>query len=217
MEFRKFLDTIEAEVPSDLNVHLIVDNYATHQTALIHNWLAKRSRFHRLRQVLGVAPVRSRHQQGLQIVPTALPRLPTAKLRTEVSMKILEGPVHPLQSRRIHSLPHLRWLSLSRQLSYQGNRRCNTSRVSAYLTPALHPAFWSYWVPRRADDRQRAPEHTRSSNGPEFAASPIGEWLGRVGARTLYIEPSFLRDKSYVEGCNGKLRDQLLDWEFFTP
>ena len=45
VEFRKFLDTIEAEVPADLDVHLIVDNYATHQTALIRNWLAKRPRF----------------------------------------------------------------------------------------------------------------------------------------------------------------------------
>ncbi len=46
VEFRKFLDTIEAEVPLDLDVHLIVDNYATHETALIRNWLAKRPRFH---------------------------------------------------------------------------------------------------------------------------------------------------------------------------
>ena len=45
VEFRKFLDTIEAEVPADLDVHLIADNYATHQTALIRNWLAKRPRF----------------------------------------------------------------------------------------------------------------------------------------------------------------------------
>ena len=34
VEFRKFLDTIEAEVPADLDVHLIADNYATHKTAL---------------------------------------------------------------------------------------------------------------------------------------------------------------------------------------
>lgn len=46
VEFRKFLDTIEAEAPVDLDVHLIVDNYATHKTALIRNWLAKRPRFH---------------------------------------------------------------------------------------------------------------------------------------------------------------------------
>ncbi len=46
VEFRKFLDTIEAEVPTDLDVHLIVDHYATHKTALVPNWLAKRPRFH---------------------------------------------------------------------------------------------------------------------------------------------------------------------------
>ena len=45
VEFRKFLDTIEAEVPSDWDVHLIVDHYATHKTALIRNWLVKRPRF----------------------------------------------------------------------------------------------------------------------------------------------------------------------------
>jgi transposase len=45
-EFRKFLDEIEAAVPSDLDVHLIMDNYATHKTPLIRNWLAKRPRWH---------------------------------------------------------------------------------------------------------------------------------------------------------------------------
>ncbi len=34
-EFRKFLDTIEANVPADLDVHVIVDNYGTHKTAAI--------------------------------------------------------------------------------------------------------------------------------------------------------------------------------------
>jgi transposase len=45
-EFRKFLDTIEANVPPQLDIHLILDNYGTHKTALIRNWLAKRPRFH---------------------------------------------------------------------------------------------------------------------------------------------------------------------------
>ena len=45
VEFRRFLDTIEASVPPDLDVHLIVDNYGTHKTALIRNWFAKRPRF----------------------------------------------------------------------------------------------------------------------------------------------------------------------------
>lgn len=44
-EFRKFLDEIEAAVPDSLDVHLIMDNYATHKTPLIRNWLAKRPRW----------------------------------------------------------------------------------------------------------------------------------------------------------------------------
>ena len=46
LEFRKFLDAIESAVPAELDVHLIADNYATHKTALIRNWFAKRPRFH---------------------------------------------------------------------------------------------------------------------------------------------------------------------------
>ena len=45
-EFRKFLDEIEAAVPDDLNVHLVMDNYATHKTPLIRKWLTKRPRWH---------------------------------------------------------------------------------------------------------------------------------------------------------------------------
>lgn len=46
VEFRKFLDTIEQNVPRNLDVHLILDNYGTHKTQLIHDWLAKRPRFY---------------------------------------------------------------------------------------------------------------------------------------------------------------------------
>lgn len=46
VEFRRFLDTIEAQVPADLDVHLILDNYGTHKTAVIRKWLLKRPRFH---------------------------------------------------------------------------------------------------------------------------------------------------------------------------
>jgi transposase len=46
IEFRKFLDQIDAAVPDNLDVHLIMDNYATHKTALIRSWFAKRPRYH---------------------------------------------------------------------------------------------------------------------------------------------------------------------------
>ena len=44
-EFRRFLDTIDAAVPAELAVHLVMDNYGTHKTALIQRWLAKRPRY----------------------------------------------------------------------------------------------------------------------------------------------------------------------------
>lgn len=46
VEFRKFLDLIDASVPQDLAVHLVIDNYATHKSPLIRSWLVKRPRFH---------------------------------------------------------------------------------------------------------------------------------------------------------------------------
>jgi transposase len=46
VEFRSFLDIIEKSVPNDLDVHLVLDNYGTHKTALIHHWMLKRPRFH---------------------------------------------------------------------------------------------------------------------------------------------------------------------------
>ena len=45
-EFRRFLDEIESAVPADLDVHLVMDNYATHKTPLVRNWLVKRPRWH---------------------------------------------------------------------------------------------------------------------------------------------------------------------------
>ncbi len=46
IEFRKFLDTIDANVPEGIDVHLVMDNYGTHKSPMIRNWFAKRSRYH---------------------------------------------------------------------------------------------------------------------------------------------------------------------------
>ena len=45
-EFRAFLNTIEANVPGDLDVHIIMDNVSSHKTQAIRNWFAKRPRWH---------------------------------------------------------------------------------------------------------------------------------------------------------------------------
>ncbi len=45
-EFRGFLATIDAAVPTEFDVHLIIDNYSTHKTPAIHRWLVRHPRFH---------------------------------------------------------------------------------------------------------------------------------------------------------------------------
>ena len=45
VEFRSFLDRIDKEVPAELEVHLVLDNYGTHKTPLIHRWLLRHPRF----------------------------------------------------------------------------------------------------------------------------------------------------------------------------
>lgn len=59
------------------------------------------------------------------------------------------------------------------------------------------------------------PEHIRSDNGPEFVAIAVREWLGRIGVKTLFIEPGSPWENGYNESFNGKLRDELLNGEIF--
>ena len=46
VEFKKFLDHLDAQVPEDLEVHLIMDNYCTHKSAPIKRWLLRHPRYH---------------------------------------------------------------------------------------------------------------------------------------------------------------------------
>jgi transposase len=45
-EFKRFLDHVDARVPAELEVHLILDNYATHKTAVVRQWLQRHPRYH---------------------------------------------------------------------------------------------------------------------------------------------------------------------------
>jgi transposase len=45
IEFRRFLDAIDAAVPADLDVHVVLDNSSTHKTPTIHQWLLRHPRF----------------------------------------------------------------------------------------------------------------------------------------------------------------------------
>ena len=45
-EFRKFLDHVEANVPPDLEIHIVMDNYSTHKSKAVRDWFARRPRWH---------------------------------------------------------------------------------------------------------------------------------------------------------------------------
>jgi transposase len=45
-EFLRFLNNIDANLPSGFDVHLVLDNYGTHKVAKVQNWLARHPRYH---------------------------------------------------------------------------------------------------------------------------------------------------------------------------
>jgi transposase len=73
IEFKRFLATIDREVPAELQVHLVLDNSSTHKTPAIRDWLAAHPRF-----VLHFTPTSS---SWLNLVERWFAELTTKKLR----------------------------------------------------------------------------------------------------------------------------------------
>jgi len=73
VEFKKFLQTLDREVPPELEVHLVLDNASTHKTPAIQKWLAGHPRF-----VLHFTPTSS---SWLNLVERWFAELTTKKLR----------------------------------------------------------------------------------------------------------------------------------------
>lgn len=88
VEFRKFLDRIDASVPADLDVHIIMDNYGTHKTPLIWKWFAKRPRFY-----VHFTPT---YGSWLNLIERWFAELTTKQLRRGVyrSVRALEAAIH---------------------------------------------------------------------------------------------------------------------------
>jgi transposase len=70
IEFKKFLTKIDAEVPPELDVHLICDNLSTHKTPAITRWLASHPRFH-LHSPRPAPPGSTRSNAGSGCSPTS--------------------------------------------------------------------------------------------------------------------------------------------------
>lgn len=59
------------------------------------------------------------------------------------------------------------------------------------------------------------PIHIRSDNGPEFIATKLRVWLGKLDVQPLFIQPGSPWENGYVESFNGKMRYELLNGEIF--
>jgi transposase len=92
-EFGAFLRHLDAEVPADLDVHLILDNYATHKTPAIRRWLAAHPRF-----VLHFTPTSA---SWLNLVERWFSELTTKKLRRSAhrSTRALERDIREWMER----------------------------------------------------------------------------------------------------------------------
>src|SRR4051794_35601459 len=73
IEFKQFLQTLDREVPSGLDVHLVRDNSSTHKTPAIQRWLSAHPRF-----VVHFTPTSS---SWLNLVERWFAELTTKKLR----------------------------------------------------------------------------------------------------------------------------------------
>jgi transposase len=81
-EFLRFLKLIDAAVPKDLELHLVLDNYATHKTRAIKDWLVRHPRFH-----LHFTPTSS---SWLNLVERWFAELTSRKLRRSAHRSVTE-------------------------------------------------------------------------------------------------------------------------------
>jgi len=122
-EFLRFLKTIDKATPAEVDLHLVLDNYATHKTPAIHQWLVKHPRFH-----LHFTPT---YASWLNLVERWFAELTNRKLRRLVWTKTADDILETLAAycQRINDSAH--WLAgAARTSSTRASRRGPGERVS---------------------------------------------------------------------------------------
>ena len=126
IEFRKFLDQIDAAVPPDLDVHMILDNYGTHKTALIQRWMAKRPRFY-----MHFTPTSS---SWLNLVERWFAELTQKQLRRGVhrSTRELEEAIHSYMQVSNENLRPFKWTKTADEILANLARFCKRTLESGH-------------------------------------------------------------------------------------
>ena len=130
-ELEKFLERIDAEVPDHLEVHLILDNYATHKTPAIKRWLIRHPRFH-----LHFIPTSS---SWLNMVERWFGELTMKKIRrgTHTSVRALERDIKDWIDRWNDEPRPYVWVKTADQILDSLARYCE--RVSAAASAPSQP------------------------------------------------------------------------------
>ena len=126
IEFKKFLQTLDREVPADLNVHLVLDNASTHKTPVIKRWLQAHPRF-----VLHFTPTSS---SWLNLVERWFSELTTKKLKRGAhrSTRALNHDIRTwIETWNDDPKPYI-WTKTADQILESISRYCTTISDSAH-------------------------------------------------------------------------------------
>jgi transposase len=126
IEFKKFLQTLDQEVPGELDVHVILDNSSTHKTPAIKKWLLAHPRF-----VLHFTPTSS---SWLNLVERWFAELTNKKLRrgTHRSVRELNTDIRAwIADWNENPRPYV-WTKTADQILETISRYCNRTNASGH-------------------------------------------------------------------------------------
>jgi len=126
IEFKKFLQKIDKQVPAGLDVHVILDNYSTHKTPQIKRWLAGHPRF-----VLHFTPTGA---SWINLVERWFGELTARKLRRGVhrSVKALNADIQDWTSKWNEDPKPYVWAKTADQILDSISRYCTTINDSGH-------------------------------------------------------------------------------------
>jgi transposase len=132
IEFKKFLILLDEQVPEELDIHLVLDNYATHKTPEIQRWLLRHPRFH-----LHFTPTSG---SWLNMVERWFAELTTKKIKrgAHTSVKALEADIRDwIEHWNDDPRPYV-WVKTADQILDALARYCQ--KVSAAADPNITEA-----------------------------------------------------------------------------
>jgi|SRR6202050_987550 len=126
IEFKKFLQTLDCEVPAELDVHVILDNSSTHKTPAVKKWLLAHPRF-----VLHFTPTSS---SWLNLVERWFAELTNKKLRRGAhrSVRELNTDIRAwIETWNENPRPYV-WTKTTDQILETISRYCNRTTASGH-------------------------------------------------------------------------------------